>query len=168
MCLVKEHLQNADIEEWGKVCRVDSDAGDMMSALSLYGHWYGEDTRDATYVWVRQWSGWSILCTLLTNNCSTKCLSTARCRPEYELQTFFGQLQHIFLVRFQAATCINLGFSNGAVIILVAIKTCVLDDTLIGSYKAWIFGSICQRRWFMLSISPQTLQHIICDITGGE
>jgi hypothetical protein len=48
---VKRHLRNLEIEEWGKVCRVDSDAGDTMIASSLVvPH---NDTRDATYVRVR-------------------------------------------------------------------------------------------------------------------
>jgi hypothetical protein len=48
--LVKDHLKNASIEEWGKVRRVDSDAGDTMRASSMIVA--QDDTRDATYVWV--------------------------------------------------------------------------------------------------------------------
>ena len=46
--LVKGHLKNADIEEWGKVRRVDSDSGDTMRASSMVV--VQDDTRDATYV----------------------------------------------------------------------------------------------------------------------
>lgn len=49
--LIKEHLKNADIDEWGKVRRVDSDAGDTMIASSLASNC--DDSRDATYVRVR-------------------------------------------------------------------------------------------------------------------
>jgi hypothetical protein len=46
--LVKHHLKSADIEEWGKVRRVDSDSGDTMRASSMVVA--QNDTRDATYV----------------------------------------------------------------------------------------------------------------------
>ena len=49
--LVRQHLVHADIEEWGKVRRIDSDAGDTMQASSL--RVTQDDTRDATYVRVR-------------------------------------------------------------------------------------------------------------------
>jgi hypothetical protein len=48
---VKRHLRNLEIEEWGKVRRVDSDAGDTMIASSLVA--LRDDTRDATYIRVR-------------------------------------------------------------------------------------------------------------------
>ena len=49
---IRRHLNNAVIEEWGKVRRVDSDAGDTMSASSLGST--RDDARDATYVRVRK------------------------------------------------------------------------------------------------------------------
>jgi hypothetical protein len=48
---IRRHLNDAVIEEWGKVRRIDSDAGDTMSA-SLLGT-SRDDSRDATYVRVR-------------------------------------------------------------------------------------------------------------------
>ena len=48
---VKRHLRSLEIEEWGKVRRVDSDAGDTMIASSLVVP--RDDTRDATYIRVR-------------------------------------------------------------------------------------------------------------------
>jgi hypothetical protein len=50
--LVKNYLKSADIVEWGKVRRIDSDAGDTMHASSLVPK--HEDGRDATYVRVRR------------------------------------------------------------------------------------------------------------------
>jgi hypothetical protein len=47
-------------------------------------------------------------------------------RPEYELQTFYGQLQHIYAVRFLAA-CGDLGLKDSTIILLAAIRTCILD-----------------------------------------
>jgi hypothetical protein len=49
-----------------------------------------------------------------------------RRRPEYMLQTFYGQLQHIYVVRFNGA-CPGLGCEDGTVIFLAAVKTCKLD-----------------------------------------
>jgi hypothetical protein len=46
--LVRKHLGNANVEEWGKVRRIDSDAGDTMHASSMVAA--RDDTRDATYV----------------------------------------------------------------------------------------------------------------------
>jgi hypothetical protein len=51
MRLVRFHLDNAHIEEWGKVRRIDSDVGDTMRASSL--GLPRDDARDATYVRVR-------------------------------------------------------------------------------------------------------------------
>jgi hypothetical protein len=48
---IRNGLKEADIEEWGKVRRVDSDAGDTMHASMLVP--VHDDTRDATYVRVR-------------------------------------------------------------------------------------------------------------------
>jgi hypothetical protein len=51
----------------------------------------------------------------------------ARRRPEYELQTFYGQLQHIYLVRFKEA-CPDLGLSDASTIFLAAIRTCTPNN----------------------------------------
>jgi hypothetical protein len=45
---VRQHLVHAEIEQWGKVRRIDSDVGDTMHASSL--RISRDDTRDATYV----------------------------------------------------------------------------------------------------------------------
>ena len=52
-----------------------------------------------------------------------------RHRPEYELRTFYGQLQHIYSIRFKSEYAHgDLGLENDTVIILAAIKTCILDE----------------------------------------
>jgi hypothetical protein len=61
MVQVNAALKNAVVQEWGKVCRIDSDAGDTMRSCSLGV--VAEDTRDATYVRVR--SVCSLPCQLL-------------------------------------------------------------------------------------------------------
>jgi len=50
----------------------------------------------------------------------------ARRRPEYELKTFYGQLQHVYLVQFPSA-CRDLRIDQPSTIILASIKTCILD-----------------------------------------
>ena len=56
-----------------------------------------------------------------------KYASQARRRPEYELRTFYGQLQHIFVIQFRKAHE-ELGLNYPSTIILASIKTCVLDN----------------------------------------
>lgn len=48
---VREHINLAVIEQWGKIHRVDSEEGDTMCAVSLKNQ--QDDTRDATFVRVR-------------------------------------------------------------------------------------------------------------------
>jgi hypothetical protein len=48
--VIKKALDNAEIEEWGKVQRIDSDAGDIMRSSSLVVT--QDDGRDATFVHV--------------------------------------------------------------------------------------------------------------------
>jgi hypothetical protein len=49
-----------------------------------------------------------------------------RRQPKYKLLTFYGQLQHIFCLRFEAA-CYDLGINGPTTIMLGVIRTCVLD-----------------------------------------
>jgi len=48
-------------------------------------------------------------------------------QPEYELQTFYGQMQHIYMVQFPA-TCEALSLNGATTIILATIRCCVLDS----------------------------------------
>jgi hypothetical protein len=50
-----------------------------------------------------------------------------RREPEYVLQTFYGQLHHLFSIDF-ALACPDLGLDGPTTIILAAIRTCILDD----------------------------------------
>jgi hypothetical protein len=47
---IQKHLQQARIKEWGKVQRVDSDAGDTIHSSGLMT--LAEDCQDAMFVWV--------------------------------------------------------------------------------------------------------------------
>jgi hypothetical protein len=68
--LIRRLLANAEIEEWGKVRRVDSDAGDTMHASFLGVP--RDDARDATYVRVRYLSP-CVIITLIAKSCSMRC-----------------------------------------------------------------------------------------------
>ena len=48
VAVVRPHLNSALVEEWGKIRRIDSDAGDTISTSSLSPA--NDDRRDATYV----------------------------------------------------------------------------------------------------------------------
>ena len=48
MTLVRKHVRQVVIEEWGKVRRVDSDEGDTIRAAMMGIK--QEDSRDATYI----------------------------------------------------------------------------------------------------------------------
>lgn len=49
--MIRKALNNAGIEEWGKVQRIDSEAGDIVWSSCLDGSQDGR--RDATFVCVR-------------------------------------------------------------------------------------------------------------------
>jgi hypothetical protein len=48
-------------------------------------------------------------------------------KPDFELKTFYGQLEHIFLIRFPCA-CEPLGLNASTTIIFAAIRTCKLNN----------------------------------------
>jgi hypothetical protein len=60
IAVVKKQLEKAEVEEWGKVRRIDSTAGDTMRASSLGIS--RDDTRDATYVRVQTFNSMLLLC----------------------------------------------------------------------------------------------------------
>ncbi|KAJ6607075.1 hypothetical protein B0H10DRAFT_2228290 [Mycena sp. CBHHK59/15] len=101
---------DALVEEWGKVRRTDSDAGDTMWSHSLCN--FTEDSRDATYVRYEM---------LVDRNTRFRNL-----REDFELQTFYGQLTRIYRVHFPRA-CPALGIDRSTTYILAAIRTCVLQ-----------------------------------------
>ncbi|KAJ7232991.1 hypothetical protein B0H12DRAFT_1028765 [Mycena haematopus] len=107
---ISQALKNALVEEWGKVRRTDSEAGDTMRSCSVGT--VGEDSRDATYVRYEM---------LVDQN------ARFRNRPEeFTLQTFYGQLTHIYRVHFSEA-CRALNTDGPTTYILAAIRTCVMQ-----------------------------------------
>ncbi|KAJ7204051.1 hypothetical protein GGX14DRAFT_369096 [Mycena pura] len=110
MQAVNNALRTAHIEEWGKVHRIDTDEGDTMRSCSLGTT--AEDSRDATYVRYEM---------LVDKQARFK-----RRAPELELQTFYGQLTHIYRVHFPTA-CKPLELDEPTTYILAAVRACVLD-----------------------------------------
>ncbi|KAF8205477.1 hypothetical protein K438DRAFT_1579180 [Mycena galopus ATCC 62051] len=110
MVQVNRALKNATIEEWGKVRRIDSDEGDTMRSCSMGT--MAEDARDATFVRYEM---------LVDKNQRHR-----RLEPEHELQTFYGQLEHIYRVVFPVPVP-ALDISEPTTYILAAIRNCVLD-----------------------------------------
>lgn len=47
--------------------------------------------------------------------------------PEYELQTFYGQIEHIYTVRFENPTALMTLQLPHDTVILAAVRVCVLD-----------------------------------------
>ncbi|KAJ6561862.1 hypothetical protein B0H19DRAFT_943186, partial [Mycena capillaripes] len=110
---VNSALQEAVIEEWGKVRRIDSEAGDTMRSCSLGVA--TEDARYATYVRYQM---------LVDKNEKYKNKSV-----ELELQSFFGQLTHIYRIHLPDPSP-ELQTKKPTTYILAAIRSCVLkpDD----------------------------------------
>ncbi|KAJ6479116.1 hypothetical protein C8R45DRAFT_833107 [Mycena sanguinolenta] len=113
MPVVNKALKNAVIDEWGKVRRVDSDERDTMRSCSVGT--VSEDARDATFVRYEM---------LVDKN-----TRRAKVAPDFELQTFYGQLQHIYRVHFPDAVP-ELDIDGPTTYILAAIRVCTLraDD----------------------------------------
>ncbi|KAJ7734610.1 hypothetical protein B0H16DRAFT_1327514 [Mycena metata] len=111
MAQVNSALKTATVEEWGKVRRVDSEEGDTMCSCSVGT--VAEDSRDATYVRYEM---------LVDKNARSK-----KKQPDFELQTFYGQLTHIYRIHFPDP-CPQLRTDRPTTYILAAIRTCVLTD----------------------------------------
>ncbi|KAJ6548500.1 hypothetical protein B0H19DRAFT_952352 [Mycena capillaripes] len=112
---VTKALKTAEIEEWGKVRRIDSDERDTMKSSTVGT--VAEDSRDATFVRV---------CTIF---CSQPVFKKSNLEPKYEVQTFYGQLEHIYKVFFPDKVP-TLGIKGPMTYILAAIRTCVVKLAL--------------------------------------
>ncbi|KIM59027.1 hypothetical protein SCLCIDRAFT_27607 [Scleroderma citrinum Foug A] len=97
------------VQTWGKVCRLDG--GDTMHAAGVIKP--TQDSRDATYV--------------RYESLVDKYARQKRRQPEYEMKTFYGQLQHLFVISLPPDT--NLNLTEPTVHILASIKTCKIECT---------------------------------------
>ena len=117
---ISAHLQTASLKQYGKVRRIDG--GDVMNASSVVA--MGDDRRDATFVRV---SVEFLLVIVVSWHCQYEMLVDRNAcyakRPVIlDSQIFFGQLQHIIVVRLPAS--LALGLKLQTTIILAAIRTC--------------------------------------------
>ncbi|KAI9449315.1 hypothetical protein BJY52DRAFT_1206401 [Lactarius psammicola] len=106
---IRKYLQQARIEEWGKVQRVDSEAGDTIHSLGLIQP--TADRRDATFVRY----------VMLVDRFA----HMRRRKPKLEPQTFYGQLEHLYLITF---ACSDTQVDPQKPIILAAIRNCKIKD----------------------------------------
>ncbi|THU79744.1 hypothetical protein K435DRAFT_697155 [Dendrothele bispora CBS 962.96] len=105
-------MKLAQIQEWGKLQCIDTDAGDTMQSSTLCTS--NEDSRDASYVWYTL---------LVDQNERHKRLEDVPVK-----QILFGQLEHLYLIRFNTS-CRPLGFNSPTTIILASIRTCDVSAT---------------------------------------
>ncbi|KAG6837151.1 hypothetical protein H0H93_013741 [Arthromyces matolae] len=105
----------SSIDIWGRLCRVDTSAGDTFRAAGL--GIVRDDSRDASFV------RYQVLVDIYARQ---------RCqKPKFEMKTLSGQLQNIYLVRIPA-TCfqkLRLESPSETILILAGIQTCRLDNT---------------------------------------
>ncbi|KAJ7234807.1 hypothetical protein C8J57DRAFT_1574508 [Mycena rebaudengoi] len=105
--IIRQHFDPETVDQWGKVERLQG--GDKMLTSALMHS--TEDRRDATYV------RYSQLVDIHANRRNVK--------PEYEPRSFYGQLQHIFVVNVAAAAA--LGLESDETLFLAAIRNCKID-----------------------------------------
>ncbi|KAH6917796.1 hypothetical protein BKA70DRAFT_1245317, partial [Coprinopsis sp. MPI-PUGE-AT-0042] len=109
-----------------KACSVDSEEGDTM-ATSTMGR-RGNDRRDNTFVRYEMYVD--------------RHANQRRRKPEYELKTCYGQLEHIFCVTFHdAAASTTLGL-KGDTVILAAIRGCVLTNKTIPGLNVHFYANL--------------------------
>lgn len=123
---VKQWLREAKIVEWGKVRRVDSEEGDTISTSNMGKR--GEDRRDNTFV------RYEMYVDRYANRRTRK--------PEYELKTCYGQLEHLFCVTFTNSTAAQSLGLQGDTAILAAIRGCVLSSETIPGLDIHFYSSL--------------------------
>ncbi|KAK0442555.1 hypothetical protein EV421DRAFT_1710618, partial [Armillaria borealis] len=98
---------------WGKVQRIDSDAGDMMRASKL--GILRDDSRDDSWVWYEM---------LVDKNATRRNVAA-----EFQSHTFYRQLEHIYVVRF-SKPCPELGLHElETTFIMALIRSCKCSDS---------------------------------------
>ncbi|KAK7057573.1 hypothetical protein R3P38DRAFT_2497091, partial [Favolaschia claudopus] len=120
--LINLILKDAICLEWSKIRRVDSEAGDTMAASgsSSTALAHQEDLRDRTFVRYEMYVD--------------KFARQKNRASVFELRTFYGQLEHIYLINLQNPFPIQrqkpkLYIPADHSIILVAVKTCQLTGS---------------------------------------
>ncbi|KDQ52461.1 hypothetical protein JAAARDRAFT_138848 [Jaapia argillacea MUCL 33604] len=106
---IRPHLDAARIEQWGKVRRLFG--GDVMHASSMTA--IGEDRRDASFIRYEAY---------VDVHAKKKNIA-----PKLVAKTFFGQLQHVFVIRLPPSQ--NLNLDKPAIHFLAAIRSCKLIES---------------------------------------
>ncbi|KAJ7575263.1 hypothetical protein C8J56DRAFT_801640 [Mycena floridula] len=100
--IVRMALKDSIIEEWGRDVIHSSGLGTIQ-----------EDSRDATYYEM-----------LVDRNARKR-----HAVPDFQPETFYGQLQHIYLVKF-TEPCASLALTGHTAIIIAAMCSCKLDKSI--------------------------------------
>lgn len=116
-----------NIEQWARVRRLEG--GDDMNASSLAS--YSEDRRDATYIRVS-----SVVC---YQHISDKCIvlqydmlvdkhaNNKRLPPKFEVQSFYGRLENILVIRLPATPQLDL--DTESLLMLTGVRQCEVTAT---------------------------------------
>ncbi|KAF7964582.1 hypothetical protein HWV62_5467 [Athelia sp. TMB] len=113
--VINQQIKCAEIEEWGKIRRVDSDAGDTISTYSMSGE--RDDARDSSFIRYQMYEDKQ---------------ERYRNRPEQqELHTFYGRLDHLFVIRFDHTAREHIAFEDDEplTIFLAAVRSCRITET---------------------------------------
>ncbi|KAH9929850.1 uncharacterized protein BXZ73DRAFT_47840 [Epithele typhae] len=109
--LVQKHLPK-DLLSWAKLRILNG--GDVIQAASIKG--IASDTRDRTFVRYQ---------TFIDKNSRKK-----KKAPEFQLETFYGRLIHIFSISFDTPSSIaDLRLDSPTKVILAVIKPCIISST---------------------------------------
>ncbi|KAF9256770.1 hypothetical protein L218DRAFT_1022754 [Marasmius fiardii PR-910] len=119
---VKSCLGKAKIERWGKVKCIDSDEGDTMRAVEVGK--LREDNRDASFIRYEMY---------VDRNADN-----GHSREDFELQTYYGQLQQIFVVRFTEPQP-RLKLTCPTTLIMCQIRSCRLLHSQIAALDIHFF-----------------------------
>ncbi|KAF9256629.1 hypothetical protein L218DRAFT_975347 [Marasmius fiardii PR-910] len=121
----KNCLRQAEIRECGKVKRIDSEEGDTMRAVGVRK--LREDSRDASFVRYEMF---------VDKNANNR-----HAREDFELQTFYGQLQRIYVIRFTEPQP-QLKVDCPTTYIMCRIHSCRLQDSQIPGLDIHLFDGM--------------------------
>jgi hypothetical protein len=124
-------LGSATIQEWKKVKRIDSDAGDLMCASS---HCSGRDSRDSSYIRACFSSGYSLASSLTTIQYQVLGINE-------ETVTHYGKLEHVITITLPQGHE-NLQSSEPVNSIVALVHRCILkeDDPQLASLDIHFFS----------------------------
>ncbi|KAJ6592451.1 hypothetical protein B0H19DRAFT_1204792 [Mycena capillaripes] len=118
---IRKYFDANGVEQWGKVQRLDG--GDRMLASSMIAE--AEDRRDATYV------RYALLVDVNARR--------ARLAPKFELVTFYGQLQNIFVITAKNDLDMHYYQKNGPVeVVDITTIQCLVGRMKTTDNRHWV------------------------------